>query len=122
LNEAIKQKVFAMYTDPGHLKISDPGKVEGNVVFDYLDAFSSDKEMLVQLKAHYTKGGLGDSAIKQILNDCLQDFLTPIREKRLQIKESVIKDILVDGCKKASQAAAKTLEEMREVIGINYFK
>ena len=111
-----------MYTDPGHLKISDPGKVEGNVVFDYLDAFSSDKEMLVQLKAHYTKGGLGDSAIKQILNDCLQDFLTPIREKRLQIKESVIKDILVDGCKKASQAAAKTLEEMREVIGINYFK
>jgi tryptophanyl-tRNA synthetase len=120
--EAIKQKVFAMYTDPGHLKISDPGKVEGNVVFDYLDTFSSDKEMLAQLKAHYTKGGLGDSAIKQILNDCLQDFLAPIREKRLQIKESVIKDILVDGCKKASQAAAKTLEEMREVIGINYFK
>ena len=110
-----------MYTDPDHIKISDPGRVEGNVVFTYLDAFYDNKDEITALKAHYTKGGLGDVAIKSLLNDTLQKFLAPIRQKREQLLINDVKDILIYGGRAAKTVAAKTLQEVRGVIGINYF-
>jgi tryptophanyl-tRNA synthetase len=80
--DEIKRKIFQMYTDPDHIKVSDPGKIEGNVVFTYLDAFHPNSEEVQELKLHYERGGLGDTTIKNILNDVLQEFLLPIREKR----------------------------------------
>jgi tryptophanyl-tRNA synthetase len=120
-SDIIKQKVFSMYTDPDHIKISDPGRVEGNVVFTYLDAFYDNKDEITALKAHYTKGGLGDVAIKSLLNDTLQKFLAPIRQKREQLLINDVKDILIYGGRAAKTVAAKTLQEVRGVIGINYF-
>ncbi|USN51411.1 MAG: tryptophan--tRNA ligase [Myxococcales bacterium] len=119
--EEIKQKVFSMFTDPDHLQVSDPGKVEGNIVFHYLDAFHSNKEEVAQLKAHYQKGGLGDVTIKKILNQTLQDFLSPIREKRERLNSKDIKEMLIEGTKKARQRAQHTMTQVREVIGLNYF-
>ena len=118
--EEIKQKVYSMYTDPNHIKISDPGKVEGNVVFAYLDAFFDDKNELASLKTQYAKGGLGDSILKSLLNETLQNFLLPIREKRQAIEEKFIIEQLIEGSKKARILAAKTLFEVREAIGIIY--
>lgn len=114
----IKEKVFSMYTDPNHLKISDPGKIEGNVVFAYLDAFYHDKEEISALKEHYEKGGLGDMTIKKILNDSLQNFLAPIRDIRNSLKEKDVKEILFESSKLARIVAREKLEEMRKIIGI----
>ena len=119
--EEIKRKVFLMFTDPTHLKISDPGKVEGNVVFAYLDAFHSDLEEVASLKAQYKKGGLGDSAIKNLLNTTLQMMLEPIREKRNSFKHGDVMDILISGTAAARKVAGKTLEEVRSAIGLRYF-
>ncbi|MBS0185021.1 MAG: tryptophan--tRNA ligase [Proteobacteria bacterium] len=119
--EAIKQKVFAMYTDPMHLRLSDPGQVEGNVVFTYLDAFYKDKEELEALKAHYQRGGLGDTTLKNLLNDTLQNLLTPFREKRESFKTKDLQEILFSGTKKARAVAQATMREVREAIGLNYF-
>ncbi|HJK85360.1 MAG: tryptophan--tRNA ligase [Alphaproteobacteria bacterium] len=119
--EEIKQKIFQMFTDPAHLKISDPGQVEGNVVFTYLDIFHPDKEEVESLKAHYKRGGLGDMTIKNILNNSIQDLLKNIREKRETIKQKDVQEILYHGTAKASQRAKLTMEEVREAIGVKYF-
>jgi tryptophanyl-tRNA synthetase len=119
--EEIKQKIFQMFTDPAHLKISDPGQVEGNVVFTYLDIFHPDKEEVESLKAHYRRGGLGDMTIKNILNNSIQDLLKEIREKRGTIKQKDVQEILYHGTAKASQRAKLTMEEVREAIGVKYF-
>lgn len=117
----IKRKVFQMYTDPQHYKVSDPGSVEGNVVFTYLDAFHPDLEEVEALKAHYQKGGLGDVTIKNILNSTLQDLLAPIREKRANITLEETQAILQEGTLKARKVAQKTMQMVREAMGINYF-
>lgn len=116
----IKRKVFMMYTDPNHLKISDPGKVEGNVVFEYLDAFHENKEEINELKSHYQRGGLGDTTIKSILNDSLQSMLEPIRDKRLSLKKGELLEILYDGTRAAREIVKDKIEEIRDVIGIKY--
>lgn len=131
--EEIKRKVFSMYTDPDHIKVEDPGKVEGNVVFTYLDVFckedSFDKYLpeyhnLDELKDHYKRGGLGDMKIKRFLNDILQEELRPIREKReiLAKDPEKIYKMLEEGTKKARQAASETLKEVKKNMMINYFK
>jgi tryptophanyl-tRNA synthetase len=117
----IKQKVFSMFTDPNHLKVSDPGKVEGNVVFTYLDVFHTDKEEVSALKAHYEKGGLGDVTIKNILNKTLQELIAPMRERRNSLKDSEMKDVLYEGTRAGRAVAIETLKEVKDAIGINYF-
>ncbi len=119
--EVIKQKVFQMYTDPNHIKASDPGRVEGNVVFTYLDAFHNDQETVSALKDHYRRGGLGDVVIKNMLNDSLQLLLKPIREKRNSLDPKMVKEILHQGTQKAAQLAKKTIEMVREAMGIQAF-
>lgn len=118
----IKEKVFQMFTDPDHLKVSDPGRVEGNVVFTYLDAFHNDEAEVLDLKRHYEKGGLGDVTIKNILNTTLQTLLEPIRYQRQTLKEKEVKDILNEGTKKTQQIAAETIKAVRQAIGLNYFE
>lgn len=119
--EEIKQKVFAMFTDPTHLRLSDPGHVEGNVVFTYLDAFYKDKDEITALKAHYERGGLGDTTLKNLLNETLQKFLSPIREKRETLKTEDIQEILSSGTQRARKVAQETMVEVRNAIGLNYF-
>jgi tryptophanyl-tRNA synthetase len=116
----IKNKIFQMYTDPGHIKISDPGKVEGNVVFSYLDAFFKDKDELSSLKNQYRRGGLGDSTIKNLLNETLQEFLAPIREKRESLSKKYIQEMLLEGSSNARKVAQKTMEQVRSSIGVVY--
>ena len=118
--DVIHDKVYSMFTDPGHLKVSDPGKVEGNVVFAYLDAFYDDKEELENLKAHYKRGGLGDSKLKSLLNDTLQAMLLPIREKRESIKDDDVMGILMDGSYEARKIAKNTLDDVKSAIGLVY--
>jgi tryptophanyl-tRNA synthetase len=120
--EIIKEKVYAMFTDPGHLKVSDPGKVEGNVVFQYLDAFHPNADEVSALKSHYRKGGLGDTVIKSLLNDVLQQLLQPIREKRAQLKKENLFDLCFEGTQKARSLAEKTLSEVKTAIGIDFFE
>lgn len=118
----VKQKIFQMFTDPDHIRINDPGKIEGNVVFEYLDAFHPNKEEVTHLKDHYRRGGLGDTTIKNILNDVLQNLLMPIRDKRELLRQEDIQEILFNGTSKAQQLAKATMEKVREAIGLNYFK
>lgn len=117
----IKEKVFSMYTDPSHIKVSDPGHVEGNVVFTYLDAFYSDKEELEALKQRYRRGGVGDTVIKSLLYDTLKNLLSPIREQRESLDTQQLRDIMYEGTKKARAIAQDTLQQVREAIGITYF-
>lgn len=131
--EIVEQKVMKMYTDPNHLNINDPGVVEENTVFTYLDCFCHDEHFknylpeylnLQQLKDHYRRGGLGDVKIKKFLNNILQELLQPIREKRAYYenrKDEVYK-ILEEGSKEARLVASNTLNKVRDAIGINYFK
>lgn len=118
--EVVKKKIWSMYTDPNHIKVSDPGQVEGNVVFSYLDAFCDEKDELEDLKARYRKGGLGDIALKSLLNDVLQKMLLPIREKRAALQKKDLLEIISEGSKKAEIIANQTLQEVRDAIGINY--
>lgn len=129
--KTIEQKVLSMFTDPDHIKVSDPGKIEGNVVFTYLDAFCEEKyfEMylpeyknLDELKAHYTRGGLGDMKIKRFLNSILQDILRPIRERRNELAKDkdAIYNILFKGSDEARIYAQKTLQKVKNAMGINY--
>lgn len=118
--ENIKTKVRRMFTDPNHLKVDDPGSVDGNVVFAYLDAFYEDKDDLEKLKAYYQRGGLGDTTIKNLLNDVLQKFLMPIRERRASVSHNDIVRILREGCDKAGITAQNTMTEIRDAIGIKY--
>lgn len=118
--EEIKRKVFQMFTDPGHIKVSDPGKIDGNVVFSYLDAFHGNKEEVLELKKHYQRGGLGDTTIKSILNDTLQELLMPIRHQRESLRDKHLKEILYNGTNKARRLAEITMEQVREAIGVKY--
>jgi tryptophanyl-tRNA synthetase len=116
----IRRAVHLMYTDPKHLRAGDPGVVEGNVVFTYLDAFDADETAVAELKAHYRRGGLGDSAVKQRLEAVLQGLLAPIRERRAECARypDYVLDILREGTMKARAVTQATLEEVREGLGI----
>lgn len=122
-NEVIEKKVMQMYTDPTHIHVQDPGKVEGNVVFQYLDIFDPNKEEVAELKAQYQKGGLGDIVIKKRLIGILQEIITPIREKRefLAQDPKQIMDILKAGTEKARETARETLREVKQAMKIDYF-
>ncbi len=119
----IARKVKGMYTDPTHLRVEDPGVVEGNPVFTYLDAFDPEKEALEELKAHYRRGGLGDSVLKKRLNEVLQAFLEPIRVRREAFAKDPkeVMDILLRGSLTASQTAAETLKQMKKAMCLDYF-
>ena len=121
--ETIKKKVMSMYTDPNHIYINDPGKIEGNMVFDYLDIFSQDQNKVAKLKEEYQKGGLGDVKIKLYLNEVLQELSSPIRKRRqsFEKEEEYLKEILKSGCLLAEKKADNTLNEVKEALGINYF-
>ncbi|MBR4026064.1 MAG: tryptophan--tRNA ligase [Lachnospiraceae bacterium] len=128
----VKTKVMSMYTDPTHIKVSDPGHVEGNCVFTYLDAFSKperfaeylpDYANLDELKAHYMRGGLGDVKIKKFLNSVLQEELAPIRARRAEYEKDIpmVYDILRKGSEVAREKAAQTMAEVKRAMQINYF-
>ena len=121
--DEIQKKVMKMYTDPNHIRVEDPGQVEGNVVFTYLDIFDEDKEKVAELKEHYSRGGLGDVKIKRYLNEVLQDFLLPIRERREEFEQdpAYVMAMLKQGSEKAEKVAASTLDEVKSAMGINYF-
>jgi tryptophanyl-tRNA synthetase len=121
--DEIHRAVERMYTDPGHLRVSDPGKVEGNVVFTYLDAFEENTALVDDLKAHYRRGGLGDGVLKQMLERRLEELLAPIHERRYQLAQDPgqLIDILREGSKVARQVAASTLAEVRHALGVEYF-
>lgn len=129
----VKSKVMSMFTDPNHIQISDPGKVEGNAVFTYLDAFCVDDDFseflpeyknLDELKDHYRRGGLGDVKIKKFLNNILQKELSPIREKRKHYEQNIpeIFDMLLKGSEDAREVGAETLKKVKAAMGINYFE
>lgn len=120
--DVIAKKVKGMYTDPNHLKVSDPGQVEGNPVFIYLDAFGKDLGKIQELKDHYARGGLGDSIVKKYLLEVLLEFLEPIRKKREELEkdpEHVMK-ILFEGSDAANKVACQTLFDVKRAMGINY--
>ena len=119
----IEKKVMKMYTDPNLIRVEDPGQIEGNVVFTYLDIFDEDKEKVAELKAHYQQGGLGDVKIKRYLNDVLQAKLAPIRARREEyVKDpDYVLEMLKAGSEKAERIAAQTLDEVKAAMGINYF-
>ena len=119
----IKKAVNAMYTDPNHLRVEDPGQVEGNVVFTYLDAFDPNKEELEELKAHYRRGGLGDGTVKKRLEAILKELIAPIRERRHELAkdEDYIMDVLRTGTEKSRILTQQTLEEVKDGLGIFRF-
>lgn len=121
--EEMRAKVMKMYTDPDHIRVEDPGKIEGNVVFAYLDVFAEDKEKVAEMKAHYQKGGLGDVAVKKYLVEEMDKVLKPIRERREELAKNpeAIYEILRKGSKKAEKVAAKTLKELKQAMKIDYF-
>ncbi|MGE5196164.1 MAG: tryptophan--tRNA ligase [Anaerolineae bacterium] len=120
--ETVTKKVKSMYTDPGHLRIEDPGKVEGNPVFTYLDAFDPDKEGLEEMKAHYRRGGLGDSIVKKRLLDVLHVFLEPIRKRRQDFAKDPheVMKLLFAGTSRAKNVAAGTLSSVRKAMCLDY--
>lgn len=131
--EEIKKKIMSMYTDPNHLRVEDPGDTENNPVFIYLDAFCKDKDFaeflpeyknLDELKAHYQRGGLGDVKVKKFLNNVIQKELAPIRERRKmwEQKPHEVYEILHKGSLEAKEVAAKTLENVKRAMKINYFE
>jgi len=121
--DEISQAVKRMYTDPNHLRVDDPGMVEGNVVFAFLDAFEPDRERVAELKAHYQRGGLGDSVVKRLLDERLQALIAPIRERRLQFAadRGEVLAILKQGTERARNTAAATLSDVKRALGLNYF-
>ena len=130
--EEVRQKIMGMYTDPNHLKVSDPGQVEGNSVFTYLDAFCKDEyfeefwpeyKNLDELKAHYQRGGLGDVKVKKFLNKVLQAELAPIRARRKEWEQKLpeVFEILKEGSRVAEAKAAETLKDVKAAMRINYF-
>lgn len=130
--DEVEKKVKSMYTDPTHIKVSDSGKLEGNCVFTYLDAFCRPEHFgrylpeypnLDELKAHYTRGGLGDMKVKKFLAAIMQEELTPIRERRKEFAKDIpaVYDMLKKGCEVAREAAAQTMSEVRQAMKINYF-
>ena len=131
-SEDIKKKVFSMFTDPNQIRVEDPGSLEGNTVFTYLDAFCKSEyfaeflpeyQNLDELKAHYQRGGLGDMKVKRFLNNVLQAELEPIRNRRKELQKDIpaIYEILKKGSEKAEAVAAQTLKEVKDAMKINYF-
>jgi len=122
--EVVEEKVMKMYTDPKHIHASDPGKVEGNVVFSYLDIFDPNQKELAKLKAQYKKGGLGDIVLKKRLAEILNNFLDPIRDRRRELAGDphLVMDILEEGTRKARQTAREVLREVKTKMKINYFQ
>ncbi|QQO82602.1 tryptophan--tRNA ligase [Shewanella algae] len=123
-SDELKQAVFSMYTDPNHLRVEDPGSVEGNTVFSYLDAFHPDKALVAELKAHYRRGGLGDMKCKRILNDCLQELLAPMRERRSQAMadKGQLLAILQRGTEEARAISDAVLQDVKAAMGLNLFR
>ena len=131
-SDVIYKKVMSMYTDPNHIKVEDPGKVEGNMVFTYLDVFSNDEQIskyseyrtLDEMKKAYEKGGLGDVKVKRFLNTVMQEELGPIRAKRKELEQHIpeIYEILKKGSEEARKAAAETMAEVKRAMRINYFE
>lgn len=121
--DTLRKKVMSMYTDPNHIHVEDPGKVEDNMVFTYLDIFDKDKDKVAELKEQYRAGGLGDVKIKRYLNEVLEAELGPIRARREEFAKDIpaIYAMLKEGSEKANEVANKTLEEVRRAIGVNYF-
>ena len=130
--EDVRKKVMSMYTDPNHIRIEDPGNVEGNTVFTYLDCFCKDEQFakylpdyanLDELKDHYKRGGLGDVKIKKFLNAVLQEELEPIRERRKEFQKDIpyVYQVLKEGSEIAQATAAQTLAEVKQAMKINYF-
>ena len=130
--EDVKTKIMSMYTDPTHIMVSDPGHLEGNTVFTYLDAFATDEHFerylpdyknLDELKAHYTRGGLGDMKVKKFLNSIMQETLEPIRARRHEFEADIpeVYNILKKGSEKAREVAAETLSEVKAAMKIDYF-
>ena len=131
-SEEVRKRVMSMYTDPDHIRVEDPGKIEGNTVFTYLDAFCRPKHFaqywpeyssLDELKAHYQRGGLGDVKVKKFLYAILEELLTPIRERRKEWEKDIpaVYDILKKGSDAAREVAAATLADVRRAMRINYF-
>lgn len=131
--EEVRQKIMSMFTDPGHLRVQDPGKVEGNPVFIYLEAFCRDDQFarylpeyqnLQELKDHYSRGGLGDVKVKKFLNQVMQEELEPIRNRRKEFEKRIpeIYEILRKGSEVAEAEAARTLSEVKRAMKINYFE
>lgn len=121
--DVVAKKVKGMFTDPNHLKVEDPGQVEGNPVFEYLTVFDPDKENLESMKAHYQRGGLGDSVVKKRLTEVLQSFLEPIRLKRAEYASDPqgVMNILRKGTEIAQKVTAQTLKEVRQAMCLDYF-
>ena len=130
--DTVWQKVRSMYTDPEHVNLNDPGHVEGNAVFTYLDAFSRPEhfaaywpeyQSLDELKDHYRRGGLGDMKCKKFLNQILNEMLEPIRQRRHEFEQDIpeIYNILKKGTDQARETAAQTMDEVRSAMRINYF-
>lgn len=130
--EEIQKKIMSMYTDPDHIRVQDPGKLEGNTVFMYLDAFCKEEHFgrylpdyanLQELKDHYTRGGLGDVKVKRFLNSVIQEELEPIRARRKELQKDIpyVFEVLKKGSEKAEERAAKTLDEVKNAMRINYF-
>lgn len=131
--DEVKKKIMSMFTDPNHLKVSDPGEVEGNPVFIYLDAFCRDEhfksylpeyENLDELKAHYKRGGLGDVKVKKFLNAVMQEELEPIRNRRHEFEKDIpgVYEMLYEGTQKARETASATLAQVKRAMRINYFE
>ena len=130
--EDVRKKIMSMFTDPNHLRVEDPGQTEGNPVFIYLDAFCRDEHFaqfwpdyknLDELKAHYTRGGLGDVKVKKFLNQVIQSELAPIRARRKEYEKNIpeVYRILQEGSRRAEKVAAQTLAEVKAAMKINYF-
>ncbi|MDL2302138.1 tryptophan--tRNA ligase [Lachnospiraceae bacterium OttesenSCG-928-D06] len=130
--DSVRTKIMSMYTDPLHLQVSDPGHIEGNTVFTYLDAFCKEEHFerylpeypnLEELKAHYTRGGLGDVKVKKFLNNIMQEALEPIRERRKMWEKDIpsVYEVLKEGSLVAREVAANTTDKVKQAMGINYF-
>ena len=124
--DTLKKKVMSMYTDPDHIKVEDPGKIEGNMVFHYLDVFGRPEDVaeIAEMKEHYQRGGLGDVKTKRYLLEILDRELRPIRERRLEFAKDMgeVYSILEKGSERARNVAAQTLDEVKSAMGITYFK
>jgi tryptophanyl-tRNA synthetase len=131
--DEVRTKIMSMYTDPLHLQVSDPGHLEGNTVFTYLDAFARDEHFerycpdyanLEEMKAHYQRGGLGDVKVKKFLNNVVQEELEPIRKRRAEYEKDIpeIYNILKKGSEAAREVAAQTLSEVKHAMKIDYFE
>ncbi|HAW15457.1 MAG TPA: tryptophan--tRNA ligase, partial [Clostridiales bacterium] len=132
-SEEVSKKVMSMFTDPNHLKVSDPGSLEGNTVFIYLDAFAKDEHFpkyapdyknLDEMKEHYQRGGLGDVKVKRLLINVLEEELAPIRARRAELQKDIpaVYEILKKGTDAARAKAARTLDEVKRAMRINYFE